>query len=92
LTALIVIQIMVQFMAQVIAVTLIRRNRPDIARPFQMWLYPWTSIVALGGWAFILLASDWRMILGGLALLAGGTVAYLWRARLQGEWPFGDPA
>jgi amino acid transporter len=46
LTALIVIQIMVQFMAQVIAVTLIRRNRPDIARPFQMWLYPWTSIVA----------------------------------------------
>src|SRR5260370_31256691 len=33
ITALIVIQVLVQFMAQVVAVTLIRRYRPDIRRP-----------------------------------------------------------
>ena len=88
LTALIVIQIMVQFMAQVVAVTLIRRNRPDIERPFRMWLYPWTSVVAFGGWAFILAASELKFILWGVALLIAGILAYLWRARAAAEWPF----
>ena len=77
-----------QFMAQVYAVTLIRRNRPDMVRPFQMPLYPLTSIVAFGGWLYILVASGIPYILAGCALLAFGVLAYLWRARRSGEWPF----
>lgn len=88
ITALIVIQVLVQFMAQVVAVTLIRRNRPDIHRPFQMWLYPVTSIIAFAGWAFILAASGLKFILWGMALIIFGIGAYLWRARMQKEWPF----
>jgi amino acid transporter len=88
ITALIVIQVLVQFMAQVLAVTLIRRYRKDIHRPFQMWLYPVTSIIAFAGWAFILAASGLRFILWGLALLVFGICAYLWRARVEKEWPF----
>ena len=88
ITALIVIQVLVQFMAQVVAVTLIRRNRPDIHRPFQMWLYPVTSIIALAGWGFILAASGLKFILWGFALAAVGVGAYLWRARVEHEWPF----
>lgn len=88
ITALIVIQVLVQFMAQVVAVTLIRKYRPDIQRPFQMWFYPVTSTIALCGWGFILAASGLRFILWGLLLVAIGTGAYLWRARAQREWPF----
>jgi len=88
ITALIVIQVLVQFMAQVLAVTLIRRYRKDIHRPFQMWVYPVTSIIAFAGWAFILAASGLKFILWGLALLLFGICAYLWRARVQREWPF----
>jgi amino acid transporter len=88
ITALIVIQVLVQFMAQVVAVTLIRRYRPDIRRPFQMWLYPVTSIIAFAGWGFILAASGLKFILWGLALTAFGIGAYLWRARTEHEWPF----
>ncbi|MGC2195066.1 MAG: APC family permease [Terriglobales bacterium] len=88
ITALIVIQVLVQFMAQVVAVTLIRRYRPDIRRPFQMWLYPLTSIIAFAGWGFILAASGLKFILWGFALVAFGVCAYLWRARAQREWPF----
>jgi len=88
ITALIVIQILVQFMAQVVAVTLIRRYRPEIHRPFQMWLYPLTSIIAFGGWAFILAASGLRFILWGVALVIFGVAAYMWRARSEKEWPF----
>jgi amino acid transporter len=86
--ALIVIQIMIQFLAQVVAVTLIRRNRPDIARPFSMWAYPYTSIVAFGGWLFILAASGWIYILAGLGLLMAGIGAYLIRAKRIHEWPY----
>jgi amino acid transporter len=92
ITALIVIQVMVQFMAQVVAVTLIRRYRPDIHRPFQMWFYPVSSIIAFAGWGFILAASGLKFILWGLALVAFGVVAYMWRARVEKEWPFQAPA
>ncbi|HEY5069157.1 MAG TPA: hypothetical protein VII37_05200, partial [Candidatus Acidoferrum sp.] len=89
ITALVVIQVLVQFMAQVVAVTMIRRYRPDIHRPFQMWFYPVTSVIAFAGWAFILAASGLKFILWGIALIAVGVAAYLWRARVQAEWPFG---
>jgi amino acid transporter len=89
ITALVVIQVLVQFMAQVVAVTMIRRYRPDIQRPFQMWFYPVTSVIAFAGWAFILAASGLKFILWGIALIAVGIAAYLWRARMQAEWPFG---
>jgi len=92
ITALIVIQVLVQFMAQVVAVTLIRRYRPDIRRPFQMWLYPVTSIIAFAGWGFILAASGLKFILWGFALVGFGVIAYMWRARVQREWPFQAPA
>jgi amino acid transporter len=91
ITALVVIQVLVQFMAQVVAVTMIRRYRPDIHRPFQMWLYPVTSVIAFAGWAFILAASGLKFILWGIALIAVGVLAYLWRARVQSEWPFAPP-
>ena len=86
--ALMVIQVMIQFLAQVVAVTLIRRNRPDIERPFSMWAYPYSSIVAFGGWFFILLASGWIYIAAGLVLLAAGVCAYLVRAKTLHEWPY----
>ena len=72
ITALVVIQVLVQFMAQVVAVTMIRRYRPDIQRPFQMWFYPVTSIIAFAGWAFILAASGLKFILWGVALIGIG--------------------
>jgi amino acid transporter len=89
INALIVIQVLIQFVAQILAVTLIRRNRPDIHRPFQMPAYPVPSIIALLGWLYILVASGLPYILAGFGLLALGVAAYLWRAHGEGEWPFG---
>jgi len=86
--ALIVIQVVTQFMPQVIAVTLIRRNRPDIVRPFRMWLYPVPSILAFCGWGWILVSSGGRFIALGFAILAVGVAAYLAMARHKKEWPF----
>ena len=86
--ALTVIQILIQFMAQCVAVVLLRKFRPDIQRPFSMWLYPLPAIVALGGWLAILIASGLVYIGAGLMLMTIGILAYLWRARRRAEWPF----
>ena len=86
--ALTVIQILIQFIAQCFAVVLLRKYRPDIQRPFSMWLYPLPAIVALGGWIFILIASGVQYIVAGLILMAIGTLAYFLRARRRAEWPF----
>lgn len=86
--ALMVIQIVTQYIAQVIAVTMIRRYRKDIVRPFRMWLYPLPSLVALVGWTWMLIGSGWQYIALGFAMLALGIVAYLVQARQRQEWPF----
>lgn len=86
--ALMIFQILAQFLAQIVAVTLIRRYRPDIALPFRMWLYPLPSIVAFGGWVYILVSNGWTYLLAGLGLVALGAVAYLWWARQAAWWPF----
>jgi amino acid transporter len=91
ISALMVIQIVTQFMPQVIAVTMIRRTRPDIVRPFRMWLYPMPSVLAFCGWGWILLSSGWRFIALGFGILAAGIAVYLAMAWGKKEWPFAKP-
>jgi amino acid transporter len=88
INSLIVIQVLTQFLAQIVAVGMIRRYRPDIVRPFRMPLYPWTAAVAFLGWLYILVANGVVYIAAGAGLLGVGIAAYLWRARSTGEWPF----
>ncbi len=66
----------------------LRRRRPDIDRPFRMWLYPLPGIVALGGWIFIIATSGGTYIVWAGVIVAIGVAAYLWRARSSREWPF----
>lgn len=86
--ALIVIQIIIQTLGQIVAVTLIRRYRPDIRRPFQMWGYPVPSIVAVALWVLVLVSTGTMIVGLGLLVLAVGLGLYLVRAWRSGEWPF----
>ncbi len=92
INGLIVIKVLIQFIAQIFAVSLIRRRRPDIERPFRMPLYPIPSAIAFLGWLYILIASGLLYILAGVVLLILGVTAYMWRARGSGEWPFAQGA
>ena len=84
----IIVQILTQFAAQCVALVLIRRYRKDIHRPFSMPLYPLPAIVALLGWLYILATGEAVYVLTGIALVAFGVLAYLWRARRLAEWPW----
>jgi APA family basic amino acid/polyamine antiporter len=80
ISALLTARILVQFIGQIFAVHFIRKHRPDIQRPFKIWLYPLPSLVALVGWSYIFLTSGWAFILYGLLTLLGGIVAFwIWR-------------
>ncbi|HEV2175824.1 MAG TPA: APC family permease [Terriglobia bacterium] len=86
--ALIIIQVLFQFILQVVAVFVIRTYRREIAVPFRMWLYPWPALVALAGWIYVALTPAQRpFVWEGAILMAAGVVAYLLRARVVKEWP-----
>jgi len=88
ISALLVIQILSQFLAQCVAVVLIRRCRKDIARPFSMYLYPLPVFVAIAGWLLILSSSQFPYILAGVLSLLAGVAAFLVKSRNKREWPF----
>src|SRR6266550_7135714 len=86
--ALITTRILVQFMGQIGAVTLLRRRAPDMPRPYRMWLYPLPSLVALVGWIFVFATTPPTVVAFGLGALLLGLVcfgAWSWRGR---TWPF----
>ena len=51
-TALVVIRIVVQFLAQTIDIIVLRTRRPDFPRPFRMWLYPVPALLAFFGYVY----------------------------------------
>ena len=83
--ALIATRILVQFIGQIAAVAYLRRTRPEMPRPYRIWLYPIPALIALAGWTFIFLTTDVRIIGFGLGLLALGVVCFfVWSARTAG--------
>jgi amino acid transporter len=86
--ALIATRILVQFIGQVVGVMRLRRARPEMARPYRIWLYPIPALVALVGWIFVFVTTDIRVIGFGLGILALGIAGFLiWSQRLR-QWPF----
>jgi len=90
ITMLVITRILLQFFLQHAGVVLLRVQRPELARPFRMPLYPLPPLVAMAGFVFMLVNRSHA--LGGLAVAAGiassGTWIYLFRARRIGQWPF----
>ncbi len=82
ISALLTARILIQFLGQIAAVEVLRRTRPDVPRPFRMWLYPLPSILALVGWVYVFATSGWTFVLCGLGVLASGVAAFaVWRRR-----------
>ena len=87
--ALLVTRIVVQFIGQIGAVVLLRRHRPDLPRPYRIWLYPLPLATALVGWVFLFATTQPPILLLGFVALAGGVAGFAlwsWRGR---TWPFG---
>jgi amino acid transporter len=90
--ALLTTRIVIQFIGQIVALTLLRRNAPDMPRPFRVWLYPLPNLIALVGWIFLFATSGWDIIAFGLITLLAGVAGFFVWARHTRRWPFVEPA
>ncbi len=90
IAALVVIRILLQFIVQSVGVMVLRRRRPEMPRPFRMWLYPLPALLAIAGFTFILLAREnfLREIRYAVCIVIAGLIIYLARSWKRREWPF----
>jgi basic amino acid/polyamine antiporter, APA family len=93
ISALVVIRILLQFIVQAIGLIVLRIRRPEMPRPFRMWLYPAPAILAIAGFGYILVArrNFLKEIRYAAVILIAGLIIYTVRAWRNHEWPFGEP-
>jgi APA family basic amino acid/polyamine antiporter len=91
IAALVVIRITLQFLVQAVGLIVLRIRRPDLPRPFRMWLYPLPALAASLGFVFVLISrtNSMKQINYALVILISGVAIYLVRAWRNREWPFG---
>ena len=85
---LIAMRILVQFIGQLAAVALLRKNSPQLHRPYRIWLYPLPSLLALVGWLFIYITLDKAIKLYSLGALLLGVLCFLVWSSWTSRWPF----
>jgi APA family basic amino acid/polyamine antiporter len=77
-TALVVIRVMVQFLAQTLGIVVLRTERPEVPRPFRMWLYPVPALLAFCGFVYLLVMrpKSLEAIRVAVALIVIGTIIF----------------
>jgi basic amino acid/polyamine antiporter, APA family len=92
IAAQVVIRLILQFLVQAIGSIVLRIRRPDLPRPFRMWLYPLPALLASAGFLFILFnRENWQKEMRyAMVILLTGVGIYMVRAWRGSEWPFGN--
>jgi amino acid transporter len=90
IAALVVIRIMVQFLAQIIGLIVLRQTKPDFPRPFKMWLYPLPALIAIVGFLYVLFMRPnfQKEVKYAAVLVVLGLIVYFIRSYKRGEFPF----
>ncbi|MEU0499039.1 APC family permease [Mycobacterium sp. NPDC006124] len=81
--------VIIQSLAQVAAIVVLRRRQPNLQRPYRQWLYPVPTIIALIGWVYVYYSATWLSIALSLGWIVIGCVAFLIYAKAETTWPFG---
>ncbi len=90
IAALVAIRILLQFIMQQVGVMVLRVKRPELLRPFRIWLYPVPPVLALVGFLFIVFSRKHaeRELLDAAVVGLTGSGIYFARAWRRREWPF----
>ena len=90
IAALVVIRILLQFLLQAVGLIVLRIRRPELHRPFRMWLYPVPAVLAIVGFVYVVFNRQdaARQIRFAVAILVTGLILYLVRSWRSRDWPF----
>ena len=91
ISALLTSRILIQFIAQIFALRYMREHRPEVTRPFRVWLYPIPCVIAFLGWSYIFATSGWAFAGFGLLTLLAGIAAYGIWTRVKPASRHGNP-
>src|SRR5215467_654158 len=93
ISALVVIRILLQFILQSMGVIVLRIRRPELPRPFRMWLYPLPAILAFAGFTYVAAERHdaWKEIRYTIVIVVVGLIIYAVRAFRNRDWPFSQP-
>lgn len=94
ISALVVIRILLQFLLQAVGLIVLRIRRPDLHRPFRMWLYPLPAVLAVLGFVYIVIKRQdaAKQIRYAAVVLVVGLILYFVRAWRNRDWPFKQAA
>ena len=90
IAALVVIRIIIQFLAQIVGLLILRRKQPELPRPFKMWLYPVPAVIAVFGFLYVLFMRPnfQKEVKYAAVLIVAGLAIYLMRSYKRKEYPF----
>jgi len=94
------VMILIQCIAQIVALFVLRDRQPQLRRPYRMLLYPLPAVMALLGWIYLYYATTKSTDADGHELglktiwlsvgwVVLGVIAFLVWARIEMTWPFG---
>ena len=85
IAALVVLRILLQFAMQHVGVMVLRARRPDLARPFRMWAYPLPPVLALCGFAYVVVSRPnfLREVMLAVVVAVLGTAVFFARSIRQ---------
>jgi APA family basic amino acid/polyamine antiporter len=91
---LVIVRVVTLFLPQTIGVIVLRLRRPEMPRPFRMWLYPLPALLATAGFVYIVVKrpNAIRELRVAAILIAAGLIIYLVRSALRHQWPFARTA
>ncbi|HTN44808.1 MAG TPA: APC family permease [Flavipsychrobacter sp.] len=81
ITAIIVMRILIQFVAQAVGVIWWRIKSPDDVRPFKMPLFPLPAILSIIIWLFIFFTSGWEFISFAFGIIILGVILFYIKER-----------
>lgn len=88
ISAILAMRIIVQFIGQAVGIMIIHKNKPKDFFPYKMLLYPIPALIAIFVWIGLFLSTGFYFALGGIGMMVLGTIVFLLRSYLSGEWPF----
>ena len=77
ISSILAMRIIVQFIAQGVGVSLLRKRIGTKELPFKMWLFPLPVILSIAIWIFLFISTGWFALWGSLIAVAGVIVYFV---------------
>ncbi len=84
------VTVLIQSLAQIVALTILRHKQPGLERPYKQFLYPVPSIIAFFGWVYAFTAIGTTTMLFSIVWVIVGIGVFLVFSYFKKIWPFGD--